>query len=412
MVGDAGRDAGRTLYVRERSAPAHPLLIVFALWLLVFSASSQTMVIAPILPLIGEELGIADAWLGSLVTVYSLMVGVMAVISGPISDRVGRRRILLLGSGAMTCALALHTFVGSYAEFAVVRVLSGAAGGVLSGAAVSYIGDYFPYKRRGWATGWVMSGSAVGLIIGIPVGVLLAGEFGFRSPFYFFGVMMALTFLLVYTRVPQPPVKRRRSRLTVNRAIAGYVVMLRRPEIAFAALAFFSVSFGVSLFVVYFPTWLEAFHDATPEQIASLFLVAGVANVIAGPQAGRLSDRVGRKVMVIASCLGLSTVMIATVPLITTLWVAYPLYALMMVLIATRTSPYSALLTALVPANRRGSLMSLTVALGQVGFALGAMVAGYFYSTWGFAGNTVVGAVAVLCMGWIVWTKLSEPDGE
>ena len=398
--------------MKEGPAPAHPLLIVFALWLLVFSASSQTMVIAPILPLIGEELGIADAWLGTLVTVYSLMAGVMAVISGPISDRVGRRRILLLGSGAMTCALALHTVVDGYVEFVAVRMLAGAAGGVLSGSAVSYIGDYFPYKRRGWATGWVMSGSAVGLIIGIPVGVLLAGEFGFRSPFYFFGIMMALTFLLVYLRVPQPPMKRRRSRLTVSRAVVGYLMMLRRPEIAFAALAFFSVSLGVSLFVVYFPAWLEASHEATPEQIASLFLVAGVANVIAGPQAGKLSDRIGRKVMVIASCLGLSVVMVATVPLTTSFWVAYPLYAVMMVLIAMRTSPYAALLSALVPANRRGSLMSLTVALGQIGFAVGAMVAGYFYSTWGFAGNTVIGAVAVLSMGWIVWAKLPEPEGE
>ena len=398
--------------MKERSAPAHPLLIVFALWLLVFSASSQTMVISPILPLIGEELGIADAWLGTLVTVYALMGGVMAVISGPISDRVGRRRILLLGSGSMSCALALHYFVDSYAAFVVVRALAGAAGGVLSGAAVSYIGDYFPYKRRGWATGWVMSGSAVGQIVGIPVGVLLAGEFGFRGPFYFFGVMMALTFVLVYARVPQPPVKRRRSRLTVARAIAGYVIMLRRPEIAYAALAFFTVSLGVSLFAVYFPAWLTAFHDATPEQIATLFLVAGVANVIAGPQAGKLSDRIGRKVMVISSCVGLSVVMIATVPLTTSFWVAYPLYAVMMALVGMRMSPFSALLTALVRANRRGSLMSLTVALGQVGFALGAMVAGYFYATWGFAGNTVTAAVAVLGMGWIVWAKLPEPKGE
>ncbi len=398
--------------MKDPNAPVHPHLIVFALWLLVFSASSQTMVISPILPLIRAELGIPDARLGTLVTAYSLMVGIMAVVSGPISDRVGRRRILLLGSGAMTCALALHTLVDSLPEFLMVRVLAGAAGGVLSGAAVSYVGDYFPYKRRGWATGWVMSGSAVGLIIGIPVGVLLAGEYGFRSPFYFFGVMMALTFLLVYARVPQPPVRRRRSRLTVQRAIAGYAVMLRRPEIAFAALAFFSVSLGVALFVVYFPTWLEAWHDATSQQIASLFLVAGVANVIAGPQAGKLSDRVGRKVMVVGSCVGLSVVMLSTVPLITSLWVAYPLYSLMMVLIATRTSPYSALLSALVPANRRGSLMSLTVALGQVGFALGAMVAGYSYSYLGFAGNTVMGAVAVLCMGWIVWARLPEPEME
>ena len=141
--------------MKDPNAPAHPYLIVFALWLLVFSASCQTMVIAPILPLIREELGIADAFLGTLVTVYSLMVGIMAVISGPISDRIGRRRILLLGSGAMTGALALHTFVDSYVEFLVVRVLAGAAGGVLSGAAVSYVGDYFPYNRRGpscWCT--------------------------------------------------------------------------------------------------------------------------------------------------------------------------------------------------------------------------------------------------------------------
>ena len=398
--------------MKEPGRPAHPYLIVFALWLLVFSASSQTMVISPILPLIREELGIPDAWLGTLVTVYSLMVGIMALISGPISDRVGRRRILLLGSGAMTCALALHGFVDGYVEFVAVRVLAGAAGGVLSGAAVSYVGDYFPYNRRGWATGWVMSGSAVGLIIGIPVGVLLAGDYGFRSPFYFFGIMMALTFLLVYARVPQPPVKRRRSRLTVTRAVAGYVVMLRRPEIAYAALAFFAVSLGVSLYVVYFPTWLDAFHEARPEQIATLFLVAGMANVIAGPMAGKLSDRIGRRVMVIASCLGLSVVMSASVPLITGIWVAYPLYSLMMILIAMRTSPYSALLTALVPANRRGSLMSLTVALGQVGFAAGAMVAGYLYATWGFASNAVVGAVAVLCMGWIVWARLREPERE
>ncbi len=395
--------------MKERNDPARPRLVVFALWLLVFSASSQTMVISPILPLIRAELGVPDAWLGTLVAVYSLMVGIMAVISGPISDRIGRRRILLLGSGAMTCALGLHAFVDSHLEFLGVRALAGAAGGVLSGAAVSYVGDYFPYERRGWATGWVMSGSAAGLVVGIPTGVLLAAEFGFRGPFRFFGVMMALTFLLVYARIPQPEVKRRRSRLTVARAITGYVGMLRRSEIAYAALAFFAVSLGVALFVVYFPTWLEAFHGATSEQIASLFLVAGVVNVVVGPQAGKLSDRVGRKAMVVVSCLGLSTAMLATVPLVSGLGTAYLLYSAIMALTAMRTSPYAALLSALVPARRRGSLMSLTVALGQLGFALGAMAAGYLYANPGFVGNAVVGAVAALGMAWVVWAKLPEP---
>ena len=138
-----------------------PRLIVFTLWLLVFSSASQTMILSPILPMIGDQLHIADAMLGTLVSVYSIMVGVFAIIAGPISDKVGRRRILILGCCAMTVALVLHAFVTGYLSFIAVRISAGAAGGILSGAAVSYIGDYFPYERRGWATGWVMSGAAL-----------------------------------------------------------------------------------------------------------------------------------------------------------------------------------------------------------------------------------------------------------
>ncbi|NNL31217.1 MAG: MFS transporter, partial [Gemmatimonadetes bacterium] len=149
------------------------------------------MILSPILPMIGDQLDIADAVLGTLVSVYSLMVGIFAILAGPVSDKIGRRRILLLGCGAMTVALSLHGFVSGYASFLLVRMFAGCAGGILSGAAVSYIGDYFPYERRGWATGWVMSGAAVGQIIGIPLGIVLASRWGFRSPFYLFAVTMA-----------------------------------------------------------------------------------------------------------------------------------------------------------------------------------------------------------------------------
>ena len=181
----------------SRDKPS-PGLIVFALWLLVFAASSQIMIISPILPRIGEELGIAESILGTLVSAYSLMVGVFAIISGPISDKIGRRRILLLGTGVMTGALLLHHFVVGYYSFLAVRVCAGLAGGILSGAAVAYIGDFFPYNRRGWATGWVMSGMAAGQIAGIPLGIVLAGAYGFRAPFYLFAVAMGMTCLLIW----------------------------------------------------------------------------------------------------------------------------------------------------------------------------------------------------------------------
>ena len=386
-----------------------PYLIVFSLWLLVFSASSQIMIISPILPQIGEELDIAEALLGTLVTAYSLMVGLFAVLSGPVSDRIGRRRILLMGTGIMTVALVCHVLVVGYASFLAVRIFAGIAGGILSGAAVSYIGDYFPYSKRGWAVGWVMSGSAFGQIIGIPLGVVIAGQFGFQAPFYLFAVTMALTFLLLWVRLPQPPIRPREGPLTVKGAARDYWAMLKQRQIAAAAVAFFLMYVGISLYVVYLPTWLESQIGFTPNQIATLFLVGGVANVLAGPQAGKLSDRIGRKLIILLSCLGLFLVMLGTTLLIRSIWVAYPVFFLTMVLVAMRISPFSALLTALVPDHARGSLMSLTVALGQVGFGLGGALAGPFYSEMGYASNTVIGALSVLGMGIMVWFLVPEP---
>jgi len=385
-------------------------LIVFALWLLVFSASSQIMIISPILPLIGEELNIADSALGTLVSAYSLMVGVFAIIAGPVSDKYGRRQILLLGSGAMTIALSLHHFIDGYVSFLVLRVVAGMAGGILSGAAVSYVGDYFPYGRRGWATGWVMSGTAFGQIAGIPIGVLLAGAFGFRAPFYLFSVTMALTSVLIWAKVPQPDVKRTEGRLTIKRAIAGYMDLLRQRDIAAAVLAFALMFLGISFYVVYFPTWLERSMGATTAGIATLFMVGGIANVIAGPQAGKLSDRVGRKKIVILSCVGLSITMLLTTILVQEFWMAYPLFFAVMILVAMRISPFSALLTALVSDERRGSLLSLTVALGQVGFAFGGAVAGPLFAHYGYWSNTIIAALSVAGMGLIVWRFVPEPE--
>ena len=393
----------------EKTSPG---VIVFALWLLVFSSASQIMIISPILPRIGEELQIGDAVLGTLVSAYALMVGIFAIISGPISDKIGRRQILLWGTGVMTLALTLHTFVIDYWSFLAVRVFAGVAGGILSGAAVSYVGDYFPYNRRGWATGWIMSGSAFGQIIGIPLGIVLAGEYGFKTPFAVFAVTMAGAFLLVLAKVPQPDVTFTKDRITVGSAFRNYMAMLRRPEIAWAAVAFFMMFLGVSLYVVYLPTWLERDLGAAPNAIAVLFLVGGIANVISGPQAGKLSDRIGRKGIILASCVGLFFVMGLTTVIVTEFWIAYPMFFVAMVLVAMRISPFSALLTALVDDNRRGSLMSLSVALGQVGFAVGAGLAGWLYAVTGYWSNTVLGGFSVLIMGIIVWTALPEPRGD
>jgi len=380
--------------------------------MLVFAASSQIMIITPILPQIGAELDIGEAALGTLVSAYAIMVAVFAMVAGPVSDKIGRRRILLLGTAVMTAALLMHHFVVGYYSFLAVRLGAGCAGGILSGSAVSYIGDYFPYNKRGWATGWVMSGMAFGQIAGIPIGIVLAGVYSFKAPFYLFAAAMAATFVLIWFRVPQPDVRLAEGRLTVASAVRNYRAMLAQREIAAAALAYFTMFLGVSLFVVYLPYWLEQSLGASSNGIASLFVIGGVANVLTGPQAGKLSDRIGRKPVVLLSCVGLSIVMLLTTVLVREFWAAYVLYFVLMVLVAMRLSPFSALLTALVSDERRGSLMSLTIALGQMGFAVGAAAAGPLYTRFGYASTTVLGAVAVMLMAAIVHYLVPEPELE
>lgn len=388
----------------------NPYIIIFALWLLLFAASSQVMIISPILPRISEQLGTPLEILGNLVTVYAVMVGFFAIIMGPLSDKIGRRKILLIGTGSISFFLFLHGLVDSFMGLLVVRALAGMAGGVLSGAAVAYVGDYFPYEKRGWANGWIMSGIAMGQILGIPIGTLLADIFGFRIPFLIFGAIMSATFLLILLKVPQPNVELSKDRVTLKGSLSKYYKLLQRAEVRAVALAYVVMFLSISVFVVYLPTWLENTFGVSGKSIASLFFVGGIANVITGPIAGKISDRIGRKRIIIISCLGLSLVMAITTYVITDFWIAYIIFFVTMVLIAMRISPFQALSTQLIQSDNRGSLMSLLVAIGQVGYGVGGSIAGPFYVQSGYVSNTFIGTAMILVMAYVVWRHVPEPD--
>ena len=422
----AARPADSCSNARLPSSPLRTTATLFALWLLVFTAASQTIIVTPILPLIGAELDVGPGPMGLLVSVYSWVLALAALVMGPISDRVGRRRVLLIGAGALTVALALHGLADTFGTLLVMRVLAGAGGGVLSGAAVSYVGDAFPYERRGWATGWVMSGVPFGLVIGIPLGRALAVAAGFRAPFVVFAGVMAAAFVLILTVVPQPDVKLSERRPTVAGSLRQYGELLTRGGTAAAAATYFLMYLGLGLLIVYLPQWLTnqfsldvtvfgrplAVFGLPLDLIATLFLVGGLVSVVVGPQAGALSDVLGRKPLILASCLGLAVVTAALTFVVTERWVAYPLYAAIMGLFGLRMAPLQALLTALVPDRQRGAFLSLTIAVGQIGTGLGAAVGGVLYADWGYTSNTLASAVLMVALAGLVWRWLPEPTEQ
>ena len=383
------------------------LSILLALWFMMFAASSQTIIMTPILPIVEEQFDVPREYLGALVSAYAIMLGLCALVTGPLSDAMGRRRILMIGTGAMCVTLFMHSFVTDFASLLLIRSLSGMAAGILSGVAPAYIGDHFPPERRGWANGVVMTAVAVGQIVGIPGGTILADRFGFAAPFVCFAAPMVLSFVLVWRLARQPAVARARLS-SIGSVVRRYASMFTTPSTAAAVGAYCVMFSGIAFYVIYLVVWIKETYGVTSDEVASLFVIAGIASVIVGPWAGRLSDRIGRKVLVVGGCLGLFVLMTLTTAIMTDFWIAYPLFFAIMVLVSARMGPFQALLSEIVPAERRGSLMSLSIATGQLAMGLCSAAAGVVYTEVGYAFSSVIGGAGMLAMGLIIWRFIPE----
>lgn len=387
-----------------------PGLTLLALWCLNFTASAQFLVVTPLLPVIGEQLDVPEALLGLLVTAYAIGVGVTALIGGPVSDRVGRRKILLIGSGFMAFSLLLHGFAVTFPLLLVVRLLAGGAAGLIASASVAYVADAFPFADRGRANGVLASGFAAGQILGIPVGTYL-GELGYRFPFLTFGVGVLITFVLMVRFVPQPDVPLERD-LDLRESLRSYGALLRRVDTGASVAAYTVMFFGVSLFITYLPAEIMARFDVRPTAVSTLFVVGGIANLIVAPIAGWLSDRYGRKLLIVTGSALAGAVMIAMPWLLVSFWVAYPVFFMIMVFVAMRISPMQALVSSLVAPGLRGRLLALGFAVGQVGFGLGSSVAGPLYLAYGFTSVAVVGGAVAALMAVIVLVLIPEPTDD
>lgn len=381
--------------------------ILLTLWLIVFTSASQFLIIVPILPRLTESLGFSKELGGTLVGIYGLMVGLSALLAGPISDRFGRVLVLRIGSGFMAFSLLLHYMVWDFGSMLWVRALAGCSSGFMAGGSVAYIGDLYPYERRGVAMGWLMSGMAFGQIIGIPMGTLLAAAGGFRLPFVILGALMCVAFVMTFFALLQPDVQRSTS-LNVRSLISRYVHLMRQPDIAGVNLAGMLMMFGLSSFVVYLPAWLEVTMQASMNDLALLFFLGGMAQAASSPAAGWLSDRVGRKLLIVMGCVGVS-IFFALTPFVTQLWMMKVIFPLGMIFVALRIVPLRALLTALTDAQSRGALMSLHITCNQVGFATGGVLAGWLY-LYGYALSAWVAACSgLVAAGVLIWW-VPEPN--
>ncbi|MFI0418814.1 MFS transporter [Spongiactinospora sp. 9N601] len=159
--------------------------------------------VLPSLPFHAAELGATGLWFGALVSAYAVAQFVAAPLLGRLSDRYGRRSVLLLALAGSAVSMALTGLAGSLGALLVCRVLAGASGGSIS-VAQAYLADTTPADRRTQAM--AQMGAAIGMafMLGPAIGGVLA-PLGFAACAYVAAGLAAVNLVAALVWLPEPP---------------------------------------------------------------------------------------------------------------------------------------------------------------------------------------------------------------
>src|SRR5437016_2586336 len=197
-------------------------LILFGV---LFLGVSDTQLVAPLLPLIALDLGTTPGHAGIIVTTYSLAAAAFALFVGPLSDRVGRKKILVSGLALFTIASFLTYHVSTFNALVILRAMTGLAAGTLSTSALSFAGDYYPYEQRGRAMGILSMGYFVAFVIGVPAGALAASRLGWQWVFACLSAGAAVMFVVALFGLPSQAIHGH-----MQRRDGGFIAHFRKPD--------------------------------------------------------------------------------------------------------------------------------------------------------------------------------------
>jgi multidrug resistance protein len=260
------------------------------------------------------EFGSGVEALGLMTMSFALAQFVAAPFMGALADRIGRRPLILVGLAAFAVANIGFLFARSTEAFFAIRAFEGALTAGLFPAAMGVVGDVAPENRRARWVGIVMGSYGAGFIFGPVIGGVLYEGWGFVAPFLVSAAMALLALLAAALLVPETrtPKVRRREALRSRRDAAVAVSLERsiwasmpRPLYVFGTLLVLDF---VSVFAFAFvePQMVFYFYDELGWTTIQFGIVVGVYGLaMVGGQAGlgQLSDRFGRKPLIIGGLL-------------------------------------------------------------------------------------------------------------
>jgi multidrug resistance protein len=380
----------------ERSFQWTVALILFGV---LFLGVSDTQLVAPLLPLIAMDLGTTPGHAGIIVTTYSLAAAAFALFVGPLSDRVGRKKILVSGLALFTVASFLTYHVSTFNALVILRAMTGLAAGTLSTTALSFAGDYYPYEQRGRAMGILSMGYFVAFVIGVPLGALAASRLGWQWVFACLSAGAAVMFVVAIMRLPaQAPHD------VAQRQHGGFIDHFRKRDRFAGMVAAFLTSGGIVGFLTYVGAWLKTTYDIGIDKIGLLFMVSGAAAIVASPVSGWLSDHAGKRNVIIWSNIVLAFLFVIVARAGLGLWLVAGI-AMLSIAASARQAPLHALTTELVVPEVRGEYIAMRNASSQLGIAAVATISAAAFDAAGFSAVALIAALSTLlipiCCIWL-----------
>lgn len=355
-------------------------------------------VIIPFLPFYASAAGGGAAILGLIVAAFFAMQFVFSPILGRLSDRVGRRPVIL---GTLVLATAGHLTLSvagsSLVLLLAARTLAGTASGNLS-VAQAYVADRTRPEERARGMGLIGAAFGVGFAVGPVIGGALE-PFGLAAPALAAAALAATNFGLAVLFLPESLTSDARMKQErAGRAKFGAIV--RRPAIRPLLIAFFIVSFAFSTVPVAFPSLGIVSFGFGRQQLVLVFILIGLINIVVGNAAGRLARRTGEERLVAAGTFaimaGLASVLLVT---------HWTIYVVVVAVVATGVAIAFPLIPSLVSKRtspqEQGAVLGITQSLGSLARVPGPLVAGYMFDQVGPA-SPFLFAAALMALGFVM----------
>lgn len=352
-------------------------------------------IVLPLLPGYAARLHVSETAIGVLVASFSLMQFLLAHWWGRLSDRIGRRPVILVGLLGSALSYLLFAVASSYWILLASRIVAGAMGATVN-VAQAYLADVTTPAERPKALGLVGAAFGLGFVIGPGLGGLSA-TLGDAAPGLVASGLTAVNLALAWWWLPE-------SRLSGTQPRNETPAHWTRFLIPFAAVGFSTVAFTV-LYVI-FPLEVERVLHFDRHEAAYLFMLIGIVSaIVQGGLIGRLVGRFGERRLMVAGGMLMAVGLVA----LPQAFASGPgssglglLYGGLLILAtgSAMVGPSAAsFVSRRAPASEQGSALGLLQSVGAVARIVGPVLAGSVAAALGAAAAFLVASAAALLAG-------------